>query len=442
MFRKFSVILILFMIQASYSKNIGAKVLNYEQLIQTALEHSPLLKAIDAKLNIMDSSTKLANSYYFPTFEIKQRYLSTTNPVNAFGLKLTKKEFKMADFQNIDKLNSPNTESTHQTTLSVYIPINISGSINASKNIINNQSSALQFEKKWIGNEIKKNLYALYYTNFNLFAMDDFLKKERKFLEKVANAYDIKSSENKNRYLSYNQARIILETINEGINSIKLERNKILESVRYLCGAENEDLELAKVLPRELSWQNPNYNINNERIYSRYDLLATSKQMDAASATITKEEKNYWPNLGILGEYNITTGKFDNYAKDRTLGVVLSWNFGMSIPSTVSLAKANYILRKTELESKKAEVLSDTKRLRDELEQLTYSITSMEKKHQFFEENKKILDYQYRRGSVDLYNMLDNFTHYLQNYSQLQTSKSTYRAKLAEYTINFQTEVQ
>ncbi|MBF0298271.1 MAG: TolC family protein [Oligoflexia bacterium] len=431
----------IFVLLVTYTYHIGvanSKMLTYEQLVQEALVHSPILKPSDAKLNVMEKSVKLNNSYYFPTFEIKQKYLNTTGPVNAFGMKLTKKELMASDFQNIDKLNTPDSENIHQTTLSVYIPIDISGSISANKNVIDNQNSATEFEKKWVETEIKKNLYALYYTNLNLMKMEDFLKKERKFLEGVARAYDIKSSENKNRYLTYNQARIILENIAEGINSTKVERNKILESVRYICGVE--DVELASVLPKELDITN--MSAGQEATFYRYDLESMKKMMDAASASIIKEEKNYWPSLGAFAEYNITTGKFDHYAKDRTVGIGLNWSFGMSIPASVSLAKANFVLSKTNYESKKTSVLSEVKKLKDELEQLKYAIESIEKKHKLFEENKKILDYQYKRGSVELYNMLDNFTHYLQNYSELQNKKSEYRSKLISYTLNFQQGVK
>ncbi|MBF0360625.1 MAG: TolC family protein [Oligoflexia bacterium] len=439
MFVRYLAIFVLLMTSTYYYiGTANSKILTYEQLVQEALIHSPILKPSDARSNIMEKSIKLNDSYYFPTFEIKQKYLATSHPVNAFGMKLTKKELMASDFQNIDKLNRPDAENIHQTTLSIYIPIDISGSIGANKKVIENQNGATELEKKWLEIEIRKNLYALYYTNFNLVQLEDFLKRERKFLEGVAKSYDIKNSENKNRYLTYNHARIILEDIADGINSTRVERNKILESVRYICGVAS--VELSNVLPKDY-----NYSRHDEKentTLNRYDLLSMKKMMDVASTSIIKEEKKYWPSLGVFAEYNITTGKFDHYANDGTIGVGLTWNFGLSIPASVSYFKANFMLSKTDYENKEMSVLSEIKKLKDELEQLEYKIGSMEKRHQLFEENKKILNYQYRRGSVDLYNMLDNFTHYLQNYSELQSKKSEYRSKLISYIMNFKQGVK
>jgi hypothetical protein len=175
-------------------------------------------------MNVIEKSNALANSYYFPVFDIKQKAISTTNPVNVFGMKLMKEDFKMADFQNVDKLNNPDAEGVHQTTLSLYLPIDIAGGISAQKNIIAEQGSATLFEKKWIQSEIKKNLYSLYYANIHLLQVESFLRNEKKFLGNIIKNYDTKSSENKNRFLSYNQARIILENISDGLNGVEAEK--------------------------------------------------------------------------------------------------------------------------------------------------------------------------------------------------------------------------
>jgi hypothetical protein len=108
--------------------------------------------------------------------------------------------------------------------------------ISAEKSVLTEQESAVGLERKWIGQELKKSIYTLYYANIYLTESEKFLIEEKQFLEKLIANYDAKSEENKNRYLVYNQARIIVENIKEGLNATLKEKEKILESLKYLCG--------------------------------------------------------------------------------------------------------------------------------------------------------------------------------------------------------------
>lgn len=403
---------------------------NFDSLVAISYNSSPFLKTNKSKQELTDNYKELVNSYYFPVIYFKEEIISTNNPMYSFGGKLTQEKLQANDFASIDKLNNPDRNEIYKSSAGVYLPIDISNSISQKKNVVEKEKESLIFEEKWIKKELEKNLYSLYFANINLVELAIFLKSEKNFLEKIINIYDTKSDENKNRYLSYNQARIILENINEGLNVIEVEKEKILNNVKYISGIDS--LVLSTALPREII---VNSDVDN---FKRYDLDSMGKVVESKEMNVRLKQKAYLPSLNLFGEYSKTSDSLlKNEGKDNTVGLQFVWNFGLSINKDVSVARAEQNVAKEQYQSKLREVNTEIKNQKKELDRLKIQIESMEKKHQLFTENKKILSYQYQRGSVDLYNLLDNFVNYIQNYSDLQRVKSEYRAKLISYAINF-----
>ncbi len=400
-----------------------------EQLINKSEVNSPLLKINQSKVSYAEAAHALANSYYFPVFNFTQRYTESTNPVQAFGMKLMREDFSMQDFQ-IDKLNNPDRTKAHQSSFTVFMPIDIAGIIGIQKKIIEDQKGAAQFEGQWIQKEIKKNLTSLYHAYFSMDDLQRFFSSEKEFLSKIVKLYDSKSEDNKNRYLSYNQARIILDSLSEGIETLDKEKVKILKELGYLAGLENVELERKDIATLGLK----DFSIKGEE---RFDLESLKKYLSSVEAEISKEKRTYVPELSLFGQYNLTSEKFNHSGKDTTVGAQLSWTFGLSNIERVSLAQAKKTTVAYQYEDKSRRAKTDMAVQMDDLEKIQVSLRHMENRHQIFSENKKILSFQYGRGSVELYNLLDNFISYVQNYSDLMKLKAEYQAKLAGYAQNF-----
>ena len=413
-----------------FSLTAHAEVFSLDKLISQSELNSPLLKTNQAKISYAEAARGLANSYYFPVFNFTQRYTESDNPVQAFGMKLMREDFTTNDFA-INKLNNPDKTKAHQSSFTLYVPIDIAGAIGAQKDVIEAQKEAAQFEGEWIKKEIKKNLTALYHAYYSLDDLQKFFESEREFLSKIVKLYDTKSDENKNRYLSYNQARIILDSLQEGSEVLRNEKNKILKNMSYLAGVQSIELE-RKDLPKI------NFKDLSLKTQERYDLSSMSKYVSSLEAEISKEKRAYLPELSLFGQYNLTSEKFGkDSGKDTTVGAQLSWTLGLSTAERVSLSKAKTLQARYELEDKERKAQTDIAIQSEELEKMETSLKHMENRHMIFTENKKILNYQYQRGSVELYNLLDNFISYVQNYSDFMKLKADYQAKLATYAQNF-----
>ena len=197
-----------------------AAPLKLKQLIAAAQEKSPLLNTAKRKQDMASAAVDLATSFYFPTVGVKQTFTVSNNPINVFGAKLGQQEFKMEDFQ-VDKLNNPDSRKNHQTSLYVQLPIDLSGMIRSQKKSLSEQKASVDSEMLWTGKEVTRYLYALYYVHHYMDELASFYQNEKDFLAKIIKSYDAATTENKNRYLSFNQAKIIMATLEEGLSTLE-----------------------------------------------------------------------------------------------------------------------------------------------------------------------------------------------------------------------------
>ncbi|OFZ47531.1 MAG: hypothetical protein A2381_10090 [Bdellovibrionales bacterium RIFOXYB1_FULL_37_110] len=408
-----------------------AQKFTLSELITQSETHSPLLDPNKAKIDYADQANALATSYYFPVFNFTQRYTESNNPVQAFGMKLMREDFTMQDFA-LDKLNNPDKTKAHQSSFTLYVPLDVFGNIRTQKKIINHQKESVLFEGQWIKKEIKKNLTALYHAYFSLDDLQKFFISENDFLQKIVRTYDSKSKENKNRYLSYNQARILIDSLQEGIETLTNEKTKLLKEISYISGIEQLELERQSI-------QNVDIPNLSSRPLARYDLKSMHKYVEALEAEISKEKMAYFPELSAFGQYNLTRENFsDTAGKDTTIGAQLSWTFGLSTVKNVSLSRAKSLQARYEYKNKERRAETEIDLQAKELDKMHKKLRHLENRHKIFSENKNILNFQYQRGSVELYNLLDNFTYYIQNYSDLMKLGAEYQAQLATYVQNFQ----
>jgi len=415
----------LIFIQIAYAEKLTLK-----ELLLSSETNSPLLKSNQAKVSYADAAKNLANSYYFPVFNFTQRYAESTNPVQAFGMKLMSENFKMQDFA-IDKLNNPDKAKAHQSSFNLFVPIDVFGAISAQKKVIQDQKESAKFEGEWIKKEIKKNIKSLYYAYFSIDDLKNFFLNEKIFLTKIIKLYDSKNDDNKNRYLSYNQARIILDSLQEGAETLEIEKSKILKELKYVTGVS--DIELVR---SEMTSQRPKDIISKGE--ERFDLISMQKYVNSLDAEVLKVKKNYLPELSLFGQYNLSSEKLsERTGKDTTIGAQLSWTFGASLFQNVALSRAKSLQAHYEYEDKDRRAKTDLSVQEEELEKLQTNLLHKENRHNIFVENKSILNFQYQRGSVELYNLLDNFISYIQNYSEYMKLKAEYQSKLALFEQNF-----
>ena len=417
-----------------FAKFATAKTYSLEEILQLSKQNSPILAYSTAKIERVSAEVKLISAAYFPILNIDETFSRSTNPVNVFAMKLNQQQFTMNDFA-IDKLNEPDSRDNYQTSINVYLPLDISGEIGLTKKSAERMKEASTHEMKWRQKEVQKNIYTLFYAYKHLGEMKIFLEKELDYLKKFIAQYDSKNKDNKNRYLSYNQARILKENVEEGIEILVIEKKNINNQMIFISGIA--DLIVDETAPVSLTKELEKWKNAPDKPLNRDDLQAMQSQLQAADFWIKKEKRSLLPRLGIFTDYQIHSFDLNDYANNYTVGAKLTWSFGASTPAKIALATT----QKRELESMhdqtQKKVQTDHQELIADLNKIEMSINRAENKHKLYQENKEILTFQYKRGSIDLYNLLENFAMYIDNFSKLQKIKTDYQSKLIQLANDY-----
>jgi outer membrane protein TolC len=424
-FKIFVFILITFFV-----RNLSAETKTVQQIINEAMIKSPLIKAVKANVDVTEQAQKLVKSYHFPVFNFTQSATSSTNPVNVFAAKLMQEDFTMNDF-DINALNNPAARMNNRSSFTLYVPLYMGGQISRKQDSLSKQYESMEYQLSWVKKIVRRNVYGIYNAILNMGLMNSFLESEEKYLDHLLSYYDAKSGDNSNRYLSYNKGRIIKESILEAKEEIKLNIKKMVIDLKFVSGIEDLSYESIDLTSLDIL-SDFNSDLEVSKPLLREDLLSSAYYMESLKLDASSEKSKTLPTIGAFANANFSSKNFDRFGKDYTLGVKLSWDFGLFSFRTASLSESKKESAQYEYEKNKKQIESEVSKLKEDLNLLGSKIASMEKQQTLFEENKKILTSQYRRGSIDLYNLLDNFAHYIENKGNIQKVKTEYKFKQME----------
>jgi outer membrane protein TolC len=205
----------------------------------------------------------------------------------------------------------------------------------------------------------------------------------------------------------------------------------MIADLKFVSGIEElsyENINLSSV--DMLSNFDPNAEVSKPLL--REDLFSAASYMESLKLDASSEKSKILPNIGAFANANFSSKNFERFGKDYTLGIRLSWDFGLFSFRTASLSESKKESAQYEYDKNKKQIESEVYKLKEDINLLESKIASMEKQQTLFEENKKILTSQYRMGSIDLYNLLDNFAHYIENKGNIQKLKTEYKFKQME----------
>lgn len=407
-----------------------------KSLVEKSYISSPFIKQLDANIEILDAAKSMIHSYHYPELNFTQGIYNSTSPLSVFAFKLEEAQINQSDF-NPTLLNNPNDRTTNKSSLTLKIPIYTAGQLSYKEEALSMQKKSVEEQKLWVKKVLRKNIYGLYYALEYLNDFEKFLDEEAKYLQNLLNFYDAKTAVNQNRYLSYNKGKIISVSIEEAKLDVLNSKNNILEDLKYLTGLEaltipNIDNNSEDIF-NNIYWK----GFKNSQKLNRQDLAALESMIASHDKDLSSDKGKFIPNLGAFANYSLNTEDFSKSADNYTVGLVLSWDIGLSKFKGIDLAKSKKYLSELEYENKKASIDNELNKQFDNLTNLEQKIQKLENKHQIYLENKKILSSQYKKGSMDLYNLLDNFAYYIENRGTLAKVKAEYKLSLADYINNY-----
>jgi len=316
--------------------------LTMAEAIQIAVNQNPHVKAANFQVKVVESNTIQARSGFYPQIDLSETFNRTTNPMWAFGTKLNQAAITQGDFDPA-RLNDPD-------------PINnFTSNFSASWSVFEGGRTKLGWE------QAKQNLSIASLT----------LERTRQnVIVQTAKAYVGLVLAQKNIMVT----KQALDTSNANLNMIKSRYNSgfvvksdLLRAMVYIADLEqqqllaesrfkiNEAMLNASMGSGEANPLNPvtpltiGVEINGSidtwidaALSKRPEMENLRLEEEIAKKEVEKSRAGHYPDVNLVGNYEINSEDFSDSADNYTIGAVMRVNIfsGNRITEETKAAKS------------------------------------------------------------------------------------------------------
>lgn len=292
-------------------------------LIQKVTENNLQIKVAEKSFQSAKADYRQSNALFLPNINVSHTGIATTNPLMAFGSKLNQEILTASDF-NPALLNDPETTQNFATKIEVQQPlINLDGLYGRQAAKAKMDAFQLQTErtKEYLELEVSKAYMQL-----------QLAYKAVKVLEKANTTAqgNLKLVENyfKNGMLQKTDLLNVQVRVNEITNQLQYAKSNVQNASDYLAFLLNEDMTRKTFKPAEnLDNAIAIETINTTISYSRKDIQAMQKSVEAYQKMFQSSKFGFLPRLNAFGSYELYDQHvFQTSAKGYVVGAQLSWN--------------------------------------------------------------------------------------------------------------------
>jgi outer membrane protein TolC len=309
--------------------NINAKAqeqieLSLDKAVAVAIENNWQIKKVESQLGMAKSDLMQANGAFLPSINISETFVTTTDPLNVFGIRLKQEIVTVADFNPV-LLNDPSSIENYTTRIQVEQPIlnfdAITGRSAASSNV-----KATELNLKWTKNLITLKTKFLYFNLQIAKKQKEVLKSSQKALKEsfqvTQNLFDqglIQKVNLLDMQLRMNEVESQLLATETQINNINLQFSHFLGYAITAQIIPTDSIQDYTMLTLE--------NIPQGVSTDRSDLLALSTQLKASNRMLTSSKMGFLPRLNAFGSYEWNDDKaFGTSADNYLIGAKLEWD--------------------------------------------------------------------------------------------------------------------
>lgn len=383
--------------------------LTLTEAMAIAGKNNPEIKAAQFQMAVAKSATSQARSGFFPQVYFSETFNRTTNPMWTFGTKLNQETIGPADFAP-DKLNNPDAINNFASIFSLSWMLYDGGKtrsfLDQAKE--NEKVSALMFErvKQKVIAKTAQAYVGLLFAEKNIRVIDGSIRSAMANLQMVTSRYKngfiVKSDllRAKVRIAELKERRLYME------NSIKVAESALIASMgSFLSGTVNPVTPLT--VENEIKGTVDEWL--NTALLTRPDFKSMQNQEKMAKIQINKSRAGHFPELDLVGNYQINSENFDRTASNYNMGAVMHVNIFSGYRITEKTKAAKYFLNKIQ-EMKKSLELGIRSRTRESFlnartarERINVTKTAIDQA----EEGLKIVKNRYRNGLVTIVSLLD-----------------------------------
>ena len=311
----------------SWSSSVLAQTtmpLSLDTAIARAMENNWQVKKVHAQMGMAKSDLMQANQAFLPNINISETFVTTTDPLNVFGIKLKQQVVTAADF-NPDLLNNPDAINNFTTRISVEQPL-LNFDAFAGRGAAASAVKASELNLQWTKNLIALKTKSLY---FNL----QLASKQKEVLESSLIALQENQKVAQNMFDEGLIQKVNLLDMDLRINGIE---TKLLETENQI---NNTTLQLSHFLGLDITTQIiptdtiqdytlVNIETANKNISTtRSDIQALEFQLKASNRMLNSSKMGFLPRLNAFGSYEWNEDRaFGTFANNYMLGARLEWD--------------------------------------------------------------------------------------------------------------------
>ena len=321
----------------------AAETLTLEEAIRIAIMQHPDIRAAGYRLETEEAGITVARSGFFPQVHLSERFNRTSNPMWAFGTRLNQQSIRQEDFDP-NRLNDPDPINNFNTALALSWEVfnggRTSNGLEQAKQ--NARISSLDL------NQIRQNIIARTVKAYSgLLLAEEELKMIRQVQKTARTHLDMVRS----RY----DAGFVVKSdlLRAQVRIAEIEQQTLLvESRLYVAQAA---LNSAMGYPDNRSFYpttpfadrlEPTGAVEEwiQTALSRHpDLERLKTEEEISRKEIEKAKSGHWPNLELVGSYEIDSENFSDTAENYTVGAVMRLNLfsGHRISAGIAAAKGS-----------------------------------------------------------------------------------------------------
>jgi len=383
--------------------------LSMTEAIHIAVEQNPEIKAARFQMDAVKSNSVKAQSGFYPQVNFIQSFNRTTNPMWAFGTKLNQAAITQGDFDPA-RLNDPdainNFASTFSLSWSIYEGGRTKIGLEQAKQSLSIASLTLERTRQNVIAQTAAAYVGLLLAQKHIMVIKKALETATANLKMIQSRYDsgfvVKSD--------LLRAKVRIADVEQQYLLAK-SRFKIGEAMLNASMGTGDANPLNPVTPltigSEISETIDNWI--NIALSKRPEMENLRLEEEIAKKEVDKSRAGHYPDVNLVGNYEINSEDFSDSADNYTLGAVVRVNIfsGNRISEETKAAKS-MMSRLQEMQKSMAlgikvqtrEAFLKAKSARERIQVVIISVDQAE-------ESLRIVRNRYKNGLITMVTLLD-----------------------------------
>lgn len=409
---------------------VTATTVEFAQSVEATLSQNPQRDVSSSRIDQAQAAVEQARLGRMPQFNLSLTASQSSNPLNAFGMKLQQQRIDGTEFAP-ETINSLGPETDFNTRIEMQLPVWNGGRIAAFQ-----QQAGAMLQAAQQGDVAVQQMltYYVYEAYEGVHAARAFIQVAEQAL-RAAQAY-VNTTRNMVNQGVVVRSELLSAQAHESEMQLMLEQAKnqelmALDGLRMLMGLEPESpLDVGERVNMRLDVHDVE-QLATASIERNPQLQALRYQSHASRAAVSSQRADLYPSFNIMARNDWNDDRLGFRSSSYTVAAVASWqvmDFGMTARS-VDRANAEAREQEANLRAQEQSVRLDILRAWREYQNALKKVESNQAALEFAKEAQSLISRRYETGVATITEVL---------VGQAQLDKARAELVNAKYSVNIQ----